>query len=80
MVTAMRVAGCKKGEGGKAMAMATRVAGKWAVMATQRAMATKTREAGKEEGNSRGGKSNDDGEEESNGEKDGNGIFSSFDF
>jgi hypothetical protein len=35
MVTAMRVAGKKEGEGSKAMVLATRVAGKQTVMATK---------------------------------------------
>jgi hypothetical protein len=39
-----------------------------------------TREAGKEEGNGKGSKSNDDGKEEGDGKEDGDGIFSSFDF
>jgi hypothetical protein len=60
----MRVASKEEGKGGKAMAMATRVAGKWTVMVTNRAMATKTREAGKEEGNGKGNKSNGDGKED----------------
>jgi hypothetical protein len=68
-----------KGEGGKAMATATRVVGKWTAMATKRAMAMKTREAGKEEGNDNGIKSKSDGKEEGNGKEDGK-WFSSFDF
>ncbi len=46
METTMRVAGDKEGKGGKAMATATRVAGKWMAMATKRVMATKTRLGG----------------------------------
>jgi hypothetical protein len=61
MVTAMRVAGDEEGEGGKAMATATRVAGERTATATKRAMATKTWEAGEEEGNGKGGKSCGDG-------------------
>jgi hypothetical protein len=80
MVTAMRVVGNKEGEGDKVMAMATRVVGKQMALATEKTMAIKMREAGKKEGNGKGGKSNDDGEEEGNDEEDGNGIFSSFDF
>ncbi len=44
MATGMRVAGKEEGEGGKAMARATRVAGERTAMATKRAMATKTKE------------------------------------
>jgi hypothetical protein len=58
--TAMRMAGDKEGKGGKAMAMAGMVAGKRMEMTMKRAMATKTREAGKEEGNGKGSKSNGD--------------------
>jgi hypothetical protein len=43
-------------------------------------MAMKMSEAGKEEGNGKGGMNNGDGEEESNGKEDGDSIFSSFDF
>jgi hypothetical protein len=57
MVTAMRMAGDKEGEGGKAMTMVTRVVGKRMATATKRAMRMKTREAGEEEGNGKGGKS-----------------------
>ncbi len=65
--TAMRVAGIKEGNGSKAIAMATRVAGKQTVIATTRGMLTKTKEAGEEEGNGKGSKS------DGNGKKDGNG-------
>ncbi len=51
----IRVAGKEEGKGGKAMALATRVAGEQMATATKRAMATKTREAGEEEGNGKGG-------------------------
>jgi hypothetical protein len=67
--TAMRVAGVEEGKGGKAMVMATRVAGKWTATARMRAMVTKTKEAGEEEGNGKGGKSDGDGEEDSDGEQ-----------
>ncbi len=46
-VRAMRVAGKEECKGGKAMAMATRMASKWTVMATKRAMAMATRMEGK---------------------------------
>jgi hypothetical protein len=46
----------------------------------ERAMAMKTREVGKEEGNGKGGKSNGDGKEEGNGKEDGDDSFSSFNF
>jgi hypothetical protein len=46
MATAMRVVGKKEGEGSKAMAMATRMAGEWTVMATKRVIVTTTRVAG----------------------------------
>jgi hypothetical protein len=51
--------------------MATRVAGKRTATVTKRVMATKTREAGKEEGNSnsKGCKSNGNGKEDDNGEQ-----------
>ncbi len=39
----MRVAGNEEGKGIKAMAMATRMVGKWTVMARKRAMAMATR-------------------------------------
>jgi hypothetical protein len=63
MALAMRVAGNNEGKGGKAMAMATRVADELM------AMATKTREAGKEEVNGKGNKSNGNGKEDSNHEQ-----------
>jgi hypothetical protein len=53
MVTAMRVAGNKEGEGSKGIAMVTRVAGEQAASATMWAMAMMMREVGKEEGNSK---------------------------
>jgi hypothetical protein len=62
MVTVMRVAGNIEGEGGKAMATATRVAGEQMATATKRVMATKIREAGDKGGNGKGGKSNGNGE------------------
>jgi hypothetical protein len=64
----MRVAGIKEGEGGKAMAMATRVAGKRTATVMTRAMVSKRMEAGEEEGNGKGGKSNCDGKDSGNGE------------
>jgi hypothetical protein len=69
MAIAMRVAGDEEGKGGKAVAIATRVAGKRTVMATRRAMAKATIEAGKEEGNGKGDKSNVDGNEDGNGKQ-----------
>jgi hypothetical protein len=48
-----------------------RVAGKWMAMATMRAMVTKTKEAGEEEGDGRGGKSDGNGEEDGNSEQQG---------
>jgi hypothetical protein len=65
----MRVASEEEGKGGKAMEMAIRVAGKQTATATKRLMVTKTREAGKEEGNGDGGKSNGNGKEDGNGEQ-----------
>ncbi len=47
MAKFMRVAGDEEGEDGKAMVMATRMAGKWTVMASKRVMATAMRVAGK---------------------------------
>jgi hypothetical protein len=46
-----------------------RVAGKQTVTATTRSMAMKTKEAGEEEGNGKGGKSDCDGKESSNGKQ-----------
>jgi hypothetical protein len=66
---AMRVVGVKEGEGDKAMAMATRVAGKQTATATTRAMVTKTREVGEEEGNDKGCKSGGNGKESSDGKQ-----------
>ncbi len=70
---AMRVAGVEEGEGSKAMAMAiaTRMAGEQTATAMMRVMVTKTIETGAEEGNSKGGKSNGDGDgkESSNGKR-----------
>jgi hypothetical protein len=66
---AMRVAGIKEGKGDKAMAMATRMVGKRTAMAKMRVMVTKMKEAGEEEGNDKGGKSDGDGEEDGNGER-----------
>jgi hypothetical protein len=63
------VTGKEEGEGGRVMATATRVAGEQTTMATKRAMGTKTREASKEEGNGKGGKSNGDGKEDGNGKQ-----------
>jgi hypothetical protein len=47
MAKAVRVVGDKEGEGGKAMAMATRIAGEWTVTSTKRALVTATRVVGK---------------------------------
>jgi hypothetical protein len=47
LAAVMRVAGNKEGKGGKAMAIATRMAGKWTVTARKRVMAMETRVAGK---------------------------------
>jgi hypothetical protein len=49
--------------------MATRVAGKRTATAQTRVMVTKTKEAGEEEGNDKGGKSNGNGEEDSTGKQ-----------
>jgi hypothetical protein len=64
---AMRVAGEENSKGSKGMVLVTRVAGKRTGTATNRAMAKKTREAGEEEGNGKGGKSNCNGKEDGNG-------------
>ncbi len=79
MMTAMRMAGNKEGEGGNAMATATRVAGKQMATATKKGVAMKTREVGKDEDNGKGGKSNGNNKEKGNGKEDGR-WFSSFDF
>ncbi len=65
MMMGMRVAGEEEGKGGKA----TRVARELTATQTKRAIAAKTREAGKEKGIGRGGKSNGDGEEDGNGKR-----------
>ena len=65
MITAMRVAGEEEGKGGKA----TKVAGEPTATQTKRALAMKTREAGKEEGIGRGDKSNGNGKEDCNGKQ-----------
>ncbi len=44
----MRVAGDEEGKGRKAMAMATKMAGKWTVTARKRAMAMASRVVGKQ--------------------------------
>jgi hypothetical protein len=49
MVTAMRVVGNEEGKSGKAMAMATRMAGEWTATATKSAMAMATRVAGEQQ-------------------------------
>ena len=48
---AMKLAGKEEGKGGKAMAMATSMAGKRTATAIKRAIAAKTREAEEEERN-----------------------------
>ncbi len=65
----MRVAGNEEGEGGKAMAMATRVAGQRTATATRREMAKATWEVGEEEGNGKSNKSNIGGKEDKDGEQ-----------
>ncbi len=69
MAMVMRVVGNEDGEGSKAMAMATRVAGERTVMLTKSAMATKTREESDEKGIGRGGKSSGNGEEDGDGKQ-----------
>jgi hypothetical protein len=64
MATAMSVTGKEEGEGSKGISMVTRVVGKRMATATKRAMATKTRETGKEEGTDKGSKSNGNGKED----------------
>ncbi len=51
------------------MVIATRVVGKGMVATTTREMVMKTKEVGKEEGNSKGIKSNSDGKEDCNGKQ-----------
>ncbi len=65
----MSVAGVKEVESSKAMAMATRVAGKRMAMATTRGLVTKMKEAGEEEGNGKGDKSNGNRKEKDNDEQ-----------
>ncbi len=68
----VRVAGNKEGKGSKAMAMAmaTRMAGKWSVMATMRSMATATRVVGKQR---RSNKKGDDDSDKGGRQQEGNG-------
>jgi hypothetical protein len=49
MAKMMRVAGNKEGEGGKAMAMAIRMAGEWTVTARKRVMSIMARVVGKQQ-------------------------------
>jgi hypothetical protein len=68
----MRVVSEDEGEGGKAMAIATRAAGEQTATLTKRAIAMKTREACKKEGNGKkGSKSNGNGKEDGDGEQQG---------
>jgi hypothetical protein len=69
MAMVMRVAGNEEGEGGKAMTMATSVAGDRTALLAKSAMATKTRKVGDEKGIGRGGKSSGDGKEDGDGER-----------
>jgi hypothetical protein len=64
MARVMKVAGDKESKGSKAMAMATRVAGKQTATAKKRAMSMATREVDEEEDNGKGNKSNDNGDKE----------------
>jgi hypothetical protein len=66
---AMRVADIKVCKGGKAMAMATRVAGKRMAMVTTRAMVKKMKDTGEEEGNGKGSKSDGDGKKDGDGKQ-----------
>jgi hypothetical protein len=66
---AMRVVGIKEGEGSKVMAIATRLTGKQTATMMTRAMVTKTKEVGEEEGNGKGGKSDGYGKESGNGKQ-----------
>jgi hypothetical protein len=63
---AMRVVGIEEGKGSKAMAMATRVAGEQTATVMARVMGMKTKEAGEEEGDGKGGKSNGNDKEDGN--------------
>jgi hypothetical protein len=63
------VVGKEEGKGGKAIALATGVMGEQTATATRRAMATKTREVGKEEGICKGGKSDGDSNKDGNGKQ-----------
>jgi hypothetical protein len=49
MAAAMRVAGDKEGEGGKAMVMGTKMTGKWTATAKKRVLAMAMRVAGKQQ-------------------------------
>jgi hypothetical protein len=73
IVMAMRVVGNKENKNRKMMAMATRVTGLWTATAMKRAMVMATMEASEEEGNDKGGKSDDDGNEEGDGKEDSDG-------
>ncbi len=69
MAMVMRVAGDKKGKGGRAMAMATRVVGERMAMTTKRAMVMGMKEVGEEQENGKGNKSNGNGEEDGDGKQ-----------
>jgi hypothetical protein len=69
MAMVMREAGNEEGEGRKAMAIATRVAGERTAMLTKSAMAIKTREVSDEKGIGRGGKSSGNGKEDGDGKQ-----------
>jgi hypothetical protein len=64
----MRVPSEEEGKGSKAMAMATRAGDERMATLMKRAMATKMREVGKDEGNGKGGKSDGNGKEDGDGE------------
>jgi hypothetical protein len=65
----MRVVGIKEGKGGKAMVIATWVADEGMATTMAWAMVTKTKEAGEEEGNSKGSKSDCNGKGDGNGKR-----------
>ncbi len=69
MMMAMRVVGKGEGKGGKAMAVASRVAGEQTAILTKSAMATKKRKVGQEEGIGRGSKSDGDRKKDGNGKQ-----------
>ncbi len=69
MVSTIRVVGEEEGEGGRVMGVVTKAVGEWTATAMKRVMVTKMKEAGKEEGNGKGVKSNGNGKDDGDGKQ-----------